>query len=138
MVNRGCSDHPAPADSSAVPVLARDRHLTTEQATFALTAASFGMLLGALVAGSPGGRFGRVRTVALGVAVTALAGLAVALAHGIETFAPSGSSRAWAPVASSPSPPPTSTRSHARTAASLLPMGGVPHLGWRSMVTTRR
>ncbi|MGW1000329.1 MFS transporter [Streptomyces sp. NPDC002520] len=72
--------------ASALPVLIRDWHLTTGQATFAVTAGSVGMLLGALGAGSLGDRIGRVRTVALGVAVTALASLAVAFANGIELF----------------------------------------------------
>jgi putative MFS transporter len=44
------------------------------------------MLLGALVAGWLGDRIGRVRTVALGVAVTALGSLAVAFSNGIELF----------------------------------------------------
>lgn len=73
--------------ASALPVLMKEWRLTTGQATFAVTAASVGMLLGALGAGWLGDRIGRVRTVALGVAVTALASLAVALSGGIETFA---------------------------------------------------
>ncbi|GAA5035990.1 MFS transporter [Streptomyces siamensis] len=73
--------------ASALPVLMRDWHLTTGQATFAVTAGSVGMLLGALGAGSLGDRIGRVRTVALGVAVTAVASLAVAFSNGIELFA---------------------------------------------------
>ncbi|PNE41136.1 MFS transporter [Streptomyces noursei] len=72
--------------ASALPVLTHDWHLTTSQATFAVTAGSIGMLLGALAAGGLGDRIGRVRTVALGVAVTALASLAVALSNGIEPF----------------------------------------------------
>jgi putative MFS transporter len=44
------------------------------------------MLLGALAAGWLGDRIGRVRTVALGVGITGLASLAVALSGGIETF----------------------------------------------------
>ncbi|MBO1331826.1 MFS transporter [Streptomyces sp. VRA16 Mangrove soil] len=72
--------------ASALPVLIKDWHLTTGQATFAVTAGSIGMLLGALVAGWLGDRIGRVRTVALGVATTGVASLAVALANGIELF----------------------------------------------------
>ncbi|MGW6397640.1 MFS transporter [Streptomyces sp. NPDC055134] len=72
--------------ASALPVLIKDWHLTTGQATFAVTAGSVGMLLGALVAGWLGDRIGRVRTVALGVAVTALGSLAVAFSNGIELF----------------------------------------------------
>ncbi|MZD09295.1 MFS transporter [Streptomyces sp. SID5785] len=72
--------------ASALPVLTKDWHLSTGQATFAVTSASVGMLLGALVAGWLGDRIGRVRTVALGVAVTGVASLAVALANGIELF----------------------------------------------------
>ncbi|MCX5008497.1 MFS transporter [Streptomyces sp. NBC_00638] len=72
--------------ASALPVLMKEWHLTTGQATFAVTSASIGMLLGAVAAGWMGDRIGRVRTVALGVAVTALASLAVALSGSIETF----------------------------------------------------
>ncbi|MFD3475999.1 MFS transporter [Streptomyces sp. NPDC058695] len=72
--------------ASALPVLIKDWHLGTGQATFAVTTGSVGMLLGALVAGWLGDRIGRVRTVALGVAVTALGSLAVAFSNGIELF----------------------------------------------------
>ncbi|MFZ3556332.1 MFS transporter [Streptomyces sp. BH055] len=72
--------------ASALPVLIKDWHLSTAQATFAVTTGSVGMLLGALVAGWLGDRIGRVRTVALGVAITGLGSLAVALANGIELF----------------------------------------------------
>ncbi|MGW0854614.1 MFS transporter [Streptomyces sp. NPDC002690] len=72
--------------ASALPVLTKQWHLSTGQATFAVTSASIGMLLGALAAGWLGDRIGRVRTVGLGVAVTGLASLAVALSGGIETF----------------------------------------------------
>ncbi|MGW2181816.1 MFS transporter [Streptomyces sp. NPDC001732] len=72
--------------ASALPVLIKDWHLSTGQATFAVTSASIGMLLGALVAGWLGDRIGRVRTVALGVVVTGAASLAVAFAPGIELF----------------------------------------------------
>ncbi|MEU9778022.1 MFS transporter, partial [Streptomyces sp. NPDC047968] len=57
------------------------------QATVLLAAASVGMLVGALAAGWLGDRIGRVRTVALGVAVTGLAGLGVAASGGVEGFA---------------------------------------------------
>ncbi|MFE2058484.1 MFS transporter [Streptomyces sp. NPDC059446] len=72
--------------ASALPVLMKEWHLSTGQATFAVTSASIGMLLGALAAGWLGDRIGRVRTVALGVAVTGFASLAVALSGSIETF----------------------------------------------------
>ncbi|MFE5591714.1 MFS transporter [Streptomyces sp. NPDC056549] len=72
--------------ASALPVLMKEWHLTTGQATLAVTAASLGMLLGALAAGWLGDRIGRVRTVALGVGVTGLASLAVAFSGSIETF----------------------------------------------------
>lgn len=72
--------------ASALPVLMKEWNLTTGQATFAVTSASIGMLLGALAAGWMGDRIGRVRTVALGVAVTGLASLAVAFSGGIEMF----------------------------------------------------
>ncbi|MDJ1133454.1 MFS transporter [Streptomyces iconiensis] len=72
--------------ASALPVLMKEWHLTTGQATLAVSSGSVGMLLGALAAGWMGDRIGRVRTVALGVAVTGLASLAVALAGGLESF----------------------------------------------------
>ncbi|MGW1120221.1 MFS transporter [Streptomyces tanashiensis] len=72
--------------ASALPVLMKEWRLTTGEATFAVTSASLGMLLGALAAGWLGDRIGRVRTVALGVAVTGLASCAVALSGDIETF----------------------------------------------------
>ncbi|HWU11860.1 MAG TPA: MFS transporter [Streptomyces sp.] len=72
--------------ASALPVLMKEWDLSTGQATFAVTSASIGMLLGALAAGWLGDRIGRVRTVALGVAVTGLASLAVAFSGTIETF----------------------------------------------------
>ncbi|MER5755211.1 MFS transporter [Streptomyces sp. NPDC002088] len=72
--------------ASALPVLTKEWHLTTGQATFAVTSASIGMLLGALAAGWLGDRIGRVRTVALGIAVTGLSSLAVALSQNIELF----------------------------------------------------
>ncbi|WP_329123113.1 MFS transporter [Streptomyces sp. NBC_01353] len=72
--------------ASALPVLMKEWHLSTGQATLAVTSASIGMLLGALAAGWLGDRIGRVRTVALGVGVTGLASLAVAFSGSIETF----------------------------------------------------
>ncbi|MGW1817500.1 MFS transporter [Streptomyces sp. NPDC002125] len=72
--------------ASALPVLMKEWNLSTGQATFAVTSASIGMLLGALAAGWLGDHIGRVRTVALGVAVTGLASLAVAFSGSIETF----------------------------------------------------
>ncbi|MFJ8976969.1 MFS transporter [Streptomyces sp. NPDC102282] len=72
--------------ASALPVLMKEWHLSTGQATFAVTSASIGMLLGALAAGWLGDRIGRVRTVALGVAVTGFASLAVAFSGSIEMF----------------------------------------------------
>ncbi|PJN36360.1 MFS transporter [Streptomyces sp. CB02959] len=137
--------------ASALPVLVHDWHLTTGQATFAVTAGSVGMLLGALAAGSLGDRIGRVRTVALGVAVTALASLAVALAHDIGTFALFRFVQGLGiggvvPVAA------TYINEIARSdqrgrfvllyemvfpaglaAASLIAVWVVPHLGWRAM-----
>lgn len=72
--------------ASALPVLMKEWNLSTGQATFAVTSASIGMLLGALAAGWLGDRIGRVHTVALGVAVTGLASLAVAFSGTIEMF----------------------------------------------------
>ncbi|WP_448321919.1 MFS transporter [Streptomyces sp. CO7] len=73
--------------ASALPVLTEQWNLSTGQATFAVTAASVGMLLGAFVAGWLGDRIGRVRTVALGVLLTGLASIAVAASANIEMFA---------------------------------------------------
>ncbi|MET9111980.1 MFS transporter [Streptomyces zhihengii] len=73
--------------ASALPVLMDEWNLSTGQATFAVTAASIGMLIGALAAGWLGDRIGRVRTVALGVGITGLSSLAVAFSGSIETFA---------------------------------------------------
>ncbi|MFF2732558.1 MFS transporter [Streptomyces sp. NPDC058008] len=72
--------------ASALPVLTEQWQLSTGQATFAVVSASVGILFGALAAGWLGDRVGRVRTVALGVGITGLAGLAVALSDGIGTF----------------------------------------------------
>ncbi|MFG3350379.1 MFS transporter [Streptomyces sp. NPDC048001] len=73
--------------ASALPVLTVEWGLSQGQATVLLAAASVGMLVGALAAGWLGDRIGRVRTVALGVAVTGLAGLGVAASGGVEGFA---------------------------------------------------
>lgn len=72
--------------ASALPVLTEQWKLSTGQGTLIVTSGSVGMLLGALVAGWLGDRIGRVRTVALGVAVTALASLAVAVSPGFALF----------------------------------------------------
>lgn len=72
--------------ASALPVITKQWHLGTGQATLAVTSASVGMLLGALLAGWFADRVGRVRTVMLGVAVTGVFSLAVALCGSIETF----------------------------------------------------
>lgn len=72
--------------ASALPVLTEQWKLSTGQGTMIVTSGSVGMLLGALVAGWLGDRIGPVNTVALGVAVTALASLAVALSPGFALF----------------------------------------------------
>ncbi|TXS38597.1 MFS transporter [Streptomyces sp. OR43] len=72
--------------ASALPVLTEQWKLSTGQGTMIVTSGSVGMLLGALVAGWLGDRIGRVNTVALGVAVTALASLAVAFSPGFALF----------------------------------------------------
>lgn len=137
--------------ASALPVLTEQWHLSTGQATFAVTAGSVGMLLGALAAGWMGDRIGRVRTVALGVAVTALGSLAVALSNGIEVFSLFRFVQGLGiggvvPVAA------TYINEIARSdrrgrfvllyemifpaglaAASLVAVWVVPHLGWRAM-----
>ncbi|MFE6685657.1 MFS transporter [Streptomyces sp. NPDC057743] len=137
--------------ASALPVLQRDWHLTTGAATLAVTAGSVGMLLGALGAGSLGDRIGRVRTVALGVAVTALASLAVALAGNIELFALFRFVQGLGiggvvPVAATYISEIARSDRRGRfvllyemifpaglTAASLVAVWVVPHLGWRAM-----
>jgi MFS transporter, putative metabolite:H+ symporter len=73
--------------ASALPVLTEQWNLTTGQATFAVTAASVGMLFGAFGAGWLGDRIGRVRTVALGVLITGLASILVAGSADIGMFA---------------------------------------------------
>jgi putative MFS transporter len=72
--------------ASTLPVLAKQWHLTTGQSTEIITSSSVGMLLGAIAAGWAGDRIGRVRTVVLGVAITALASFAVAAAPGFALF----------------------------------------------------
>ncbi|WEB43948.1 MFS transporter [Streptomyces yunnanensis] len=137
--------------ASALPVLTHDWRLTTGQATFAVTAGSIGMLLGALAAGWLGDRLGRVRTVALGVAVTALASLAVALSNGIEPFALFRFVQGLGiggvvPVAATYISEIARADRRGRfvllyemifpaglAAASLVAVWVVPHLGWRAM-----
>ncbi|MFJ9815277.1 MFS transporter [Streptomyces sp. NPDC101151] len=137
--------------ASALPVLTKQWGLTTGQATLVVTTGSIGMLLGALAAGWLGDRIGRVRTVALGVAVTALGSLAVALSNGIEVFSLFRFVQGLGiggvvPVAA------TYINEIARSdrrgrfvllyemifpaglaAASLVAVWVVPHLGWRAM-----
>ncbi|WP_377267997.1 MFS transporter [Peterkaempfera sp. SMS 1(5)a] len=72
--------------ASTLPVLSRQWHLSTGQGTTIITSSSVGMLLGAVAAGWLGDRIGRVRTVALGVLVTALASIAVAVSPGYALF----------------------------------------------------
>jgi putative MFS transporter len=73
--------------ASALPELREEWNLGTGGATLAVTSGSVGMLAGAFAAGWLGDRIGRVRTVALGVAVTALASLALAASPGLAAFA---------------------------------------------------
>ncbi|MGH3391532.1 MAG: MFS transporter [Actinomadura sp.] len=73
--------------ASALPVLIKEWQLTSGQATFVVTTGAVGMLAGALTAGWLGDRIGRVRTVSLGVAVTALASLALVFSPGFAFFA---------------------------------------------------
>lgn len=72
--------------ASTLPVLTKQWHLTAGQGTEIITSSSIGMLLGAVAAGWAGDRIGRVRTVALGVAITAVASFAVAAAPGFALF----------------------------------------------------
>ncbi len=68
--------------ASAMPLLIKEWGLSTGQVTLAITAGSVGMLLGALVSGWLADRVGRVRMVALGVLLTGLSSLAIAVAPG--------------------------------------------------------
>ncbi|MCO5972243.1 MFS transporter [Actinoallomurus soli] len=137
--------------SSALPVLIKQWHLTTGQATFAVTSGSVGMLAGALAAGWLGDRIGRVRTVSLGVVVTALASLALVFSPGFAYFAALRFVQGLGiggvvPVAATYVNEIAKSRHRGRfvllyelifpaglTVATLVAAWVVPHWGWRAM-----
>jgi putative MFS transporter len=72
--------------ASALPQLIKLWHLTPGQSTFLVTSGSIGMLLGALAAGWFGDRIGRVRLVAIGTALTGVAGIVLVFSPGLVFF----------------------------------------------------
>ncbi|MFF9453490.1 MFS transporter [Streptomyces flaveolus] len=70
----------------ALPELRGEWHLSTSAATLLLTVGSIGMLVGALLSGRIADRIGRVRVIALCVALSSVANLALALAPSPEAF----------------------------------------------------
>ncbi|GLY89910.1 MFS transporter [Actinoallomurus iriomotensis] len=137
--------------STALPVLTKQWHLTSGQATFAVTSGSVGMLAGAFAAGWLGDRIGRVRTVALGVAVTALASLALVFSPDLAFFAGLRFVQGIGiggvvPVAATYISEIAKSRHRGRfvllyelifpaglTSATLVASWVVPHWGWRAM-----
>ncbi|MEU0742048.1 MFS transporter [Streptomyces sp. NPDC006134] len=70
----------------ALPGLRGEWGLSTSASTLLLTAGSIGMLVGALLSGRVADRIGRVRVIALCVAVSSLANLGLAFAPSPEVF----------------------------------------------------
>ncbi|MFF3504422.1 MFS transporter [Streptomyces sp. NPDC003247] len=70
----------------ALPELRGEWHLSTASATLLLTVGSIGMLAGALLSGRVADRVGRVRVIALCIAVSSAANLALAFAPSPEAF----------------------------------------------------
>ncbi|MET7271238.1 MFS transporter [Streptomyces flaveolus] len=70
----------------ALPELRGEWHLSTSAATLLLTVGSIGMLVGALLSGRIADRIGRVRVIALCVALSSVANLALAFAPSPEAF----------------------------------------------------
>ncbi|MYR41623.1 MFS transporter [Streptomyces sp. SID5910] len=70
----------------ALPELRGEWHLSTSATTLLLTVGSIGMLVGALLSGRVADRIGRVRVIALCVALSSVANLALALAPSPEAF----------------------------------------------------
>ncbi|MGW0818762.1 MFS transporter [Streptomyces viridiviolaceus] len=70
----------------ALPELRGEWHLSTSATTLLLTVGSVGMLVGALLSGRIADRVGRVRVIALCVAVSSVANLALALSPSLEVF----------------------------------------------------
>ncbi|ATL26496.1 MFS transporter [Streptomyces formicae] len=70
----------------ALPELRHEFHLGTSGATLLLTVGSIGMLIGALLSGRLADRVGRVKVIAICVAVSSAANLALAAAPSLELF----------------------------------------------------
>ncbi|MET8686460.1 MFS transporter [Streptomyces sp. NPDC004732] len=70
----------------ALPELRDEWHLSTSRATLLLTVGSIGMLVGALLSGRLADRIGRVRVIALCVAVSSVANLALAASPTPDLF----------------------------------------------------
>ena len=70
----------------ALPDLRKEWDLSTSAATLLLTVGSIGMLIGALLSGRLADRIGRVKVIALCVAVSSVANLALSVATTPETF----------------------------------------------------
>ncbi|MFF9110509.1 MFS transporter [Streptomyces sp. NPDC014805] len=70
----------------ALPELRADWQLTTSAATLLLTVGSLGMLAGALLSGRVADRIGRVRVIALCVALSSAANLALAFSPSPDVF----------------------------------------------------
>ncbi|QEU95493.1 MFS transporter [Streptomyces kanamyceticus] len=70
----------------ALPELRHEFHLSTSGATLLLTMGSIGMLIGALLSGRLADRVGRVKVIAICVAVSSAANLALAAAPSLDLF----------------------------------------------------
>ncbi len=70
----------------ALPELRDEWHLSTSRATLLLTVGSIGMLVGALLSGRLADRIGRVKVIALCVAVSSVANLALAASPTPDVF----------------------------------------------------
>ena len=69
-----------------LPVLSQQWGLTKAQGTLVITIGSVGMLIGALLSGRMADRFGRVRVIAVCVAVSGAAGLGLAACTSLQPF----------------------------------------------------
>ncbi|MEV8568709.1 MFS transporter [Streptomyces sp. NPDC051322] len=70
----------------ALPDLRHEWHLTTSASTLLLTVGSVGMLVGALLSGRLADRIGRVKVIALCVALSSLANLVLAVTSSPDSF----------------------------------------------------